>query len=151
MDEHVQEEGINRYDELLYDVLLKNQCAATNLKNLFSDDMQAASKYIKVGRQFWKYDEVTDEFDLITITYVRSGIAFYVKEGETEENSFGTRSVVAALLYPRVIYLQDVAEQIKVYYPDFNPEYLVTMYKRMELDIPRYYIKIDIDFKIILA
>lgn len=151
MDEHVQEEGINRYDELLYDVLLKNQCAATNLKNLFSDDMQAASKYIKVGRQFWKYNEVTDEFDLITITYVRSGIVFYVKEGETEENSFGTRSVVAALLYPRVIYLQDVAEQIKVYYPDFNPEHLVTMYKRMELDIPRYYIKIDIDFKIILA
>lgn len=149
MDEHEQEEGMSsQFDELLYDVLLKNQCAATNLRKLFSDDMLAASKYIQAGRQFWQYNDSTREFDLITITYVRSGIAFYVKEGETEEDSFGTRSIAAALLYPRVIYLQDVAEQIKEYRPDFNPEHLVTMYKRMTLDIPRDYMKIDVDYNI---
>ena len=85
MDEHVQKEGMNSwFDDLLYDVLLKNQRAATNLRNLFSDDMLAASKYIQAGRQFWQYNASTREFDLINITYVRSGIAFYVKEGETE-------------------------------------------------------------------
>lgn len=135
-------------EDFLYDVLLKNHSAAANLRKMFSDDMRAASKYLKVGRQFWKYNDNTEEFDLITITYIRSGIAFYVKEGEEEENSFGTKSLAAGLLYPRIIYLQDIAEFIKENHKDFNPEELVTMYKRMPLDIPRDYMKIDVDYDI---
>ena len=152
MEKYDSKKGLSQFmEDFLYDILLKNHSAAANLRKMFSDDMQAASKYLKVGRQFWKYNDNTEEFDLITVTYIRSGIVFYVKEGEEEEQSFGTKSLAAGLLYPRIIYLQDIAEFIKENHKDFNPEGLVTMYKRMPLDIPRDYMKIDIDYNIKLC
>lgn len=136
------------WDDFIYDVLLRGHKAATNLRKMFSDDMQAASKYIKANRQFWKYNDETNEFDLIFITCVRSGIVFYVREGQETEESFGALSVTAGLLYPRVIYLRDIADFIKERQPNFKPENLKTMYERMPLDKPREYMKIDIDFNI---
>jgi hypothetical protein len=55
---------------------------------------------------------------------------------------------MARMLYPRVIYLQEVADAFREYMPDFDPDDLVKMYKRMKLDIPADYVKIDVDFTI---
>lgn len=137
-------------DYLVYDVILKDSTAATSLYELFSKDSDAAAKYFKEGRQFWNYDYEQERYVLITVTYVRSGIVFYVREDcdNKREDSFGVKSIMARMLYPRVIYLQEVADAFREYMPDFDPDDLVKMYKRMKLDIPADYVKIDIDFTI---
>lgn len=137
-------------DYLVYDVILKDSVAATSLYELFSKDSDAAAKYFKEGRQFWSYDYEQERYVLITVTYVRSGIVFYVREDcdNKREDSFGVKSIMARKLYPRVIYLQEVADALKENMPDFDFDELVKMYKRMKLDIPADYVKIDIDLTI---
>ena len=121
--------------------------AATRLHDVFANNIEGMKNYFQVGRQFWMYDEKKEEYVLITITYVRSGIVFYTEEDEIEERSFGSGSVFAELLYPRVLYLKDVYNL--TFQGDMSEkppyEHLVAMYTTMKLDVPADYVKIDIE------
>ena len=102
--------------------------------------------YIKVGRQFWKYNDEKNVFELITITYVRSGVAFYTTEGYEGEQYLSKGCIGLSLLYPRVLYLKDIYENSRLSENDNPPyEHLVEMYTKMQLDIPVDYVKIDIE------
>lgn len=138
------------HDEIVRQFLDGYYCsatAATRLHDVFANNIEGMKKYFKVGRQFWMYDDLQMKYVLITITYIRSGIVFYTEEDEIEERSFGSGSVFAELLYPRVLYLKDVYNL--TFQGDMSEkppyEHLVEMYTKMQLDIPADYVKIDIE------
>ena len=135
-------------NDFLYGVILKDQHAATEMWTMFNKDRDAIAAAFKPGRKFWMFNEHTYEFDLITITYVRSGVAFYKKEQNGPEEYMGTRSLSAAMLYPRRIYIQEIVNYLKNTGVSYKKEDVIEMYKRMPLDIPRDYMKITIDFTV---
>ena len=121
--------------------------AATRLHDVFANNIEGMKNYFQVGRQFWMYDDLQMKYVLITITYIRSGIVFYIAENDYMERSFGSGSVFAELLYPRVLYLKDVYNL--TFQGDMSEkppyEHLVAMYTTMKLDVPADYVKIDIE------
>lgn len=135
-------------NDFLFDVLLKNQRAATKLWTMFNKDKDAIAATFKPGRKFWMFNEDKLEFELITITYVRSDVAFYIKQQDDIEEYIDTHSMAAAMLYPERIYIQEIINHLKNTGIPFKPNNIIEMYKRMPLSIPRDYIKITIDFAI---
>ena len=135
-------------NDFLYGVLLKDQHAATEMWIMFNKDKDAIAATFKPGRKFWMFNDNTLEFELITITYVRSGVAFYKKQQDGPEEYMGTRSIAAAMLYPRRIYIQEIINHLKNTGVSFKADDVIEMYKRMPLDIPRDYMKITIDFTV---
>lgn len=103
----------------------KKILADTRLYDMFDKDIESVSDYIKTGRQFWMYNEFTCRHELITITYKRGSVAFYKKDGENEEKHLLTRSIGASWLYPRHIYVDDVAKRLvkKGAYDNYNDAY----------------------------
>lgn len=135
-------------NDILYNVVLKGNHAATEMWTMFNKDKDAIAAAFKPGRKFWMFNDSTYEFDLITITYVRSGVAFYKKQQDGPEEYMGTRSIAAAMLYPRRIYIQEIINHLKNTGVSFKVDDVIEMYKRMPLDIPRDYMKITIDFTV---
>ena len=132
--------------EQFLDGYYSSATAATRLHDVFPHNSEGIWNYIKVGRQFWKYNDEENVFELITITYVRSGVAFYTTEGYEEEQFLPKGCIALHLLYPRVLYLKDIYESSKLMENDKPPyEHLVEMYTKMKLDIPADYVKIDIE------
>lgn len=132
--------------EQFLDDYYSSATAATRLHDVFPHNLEGIWNYIKVGRQFWKYNDEKNVFELITITHVRSGVAFYTTEGCKDEQYLPKGCIGLDLLYPRVLYLKDIYEFSKLTDNDKPPyEHLVAMYTKMRLDIPADYVKIDIE------
>ena len=73
------------------------------LNDLFSKDDAALQAYIQEGREFWFFDNGI--WKKLKVTYVRSGVMFFVFENEPEKekawflSSFNAVSLVAAQIY----------------------------------------------------
>lgn len=120
--------------------------AATMLHDVFPNNLEGIWKYVKVGRQFWQYNVDKEIYELITITYIRSGVAFYTTEGYDGEKYLPKGCIGLDLLYPRVLYLKDIYDFSRLSENDKPPyEHLVAMYTKMRLGIPADYVKIDIE------
>ena len=82
----------------------KDETWSSALNDLFSHDDPAAMSYIKEGREFWYFDP-GNSWRKIRITYVRSGVMFFVFEDEPDKekawflSSFNAISLVAAHIY----------------------------------------------------
>ena len=99
-----------KFTEEIIDILNHNYSNTTftsRLYDMFSKDDEAIMSYIKPGRLFWHYDIDLEAFRKIRITYVRSGVMFYVyedkpdgEEGAWFMQSFNAMSLHAAQIYP---------------------------------------------------
>lgn len=97
----------NGFDEIL-DILNKDYSKSTftsNLHDMFNHHDEAIEAYIKPGRKFWHYD-LNGNYRKLTITYVRTGVMFFVFDDEPEIEyawfirSFNGYSLYAAQIYP---------------------------------------------------
>ena len=118
----------------------KPNYADTRLYDMLDKDIESISDYIKTGRQFWVYNYKTDKYDLITVTYRRGNVAFYKKDGTDVENAFFVNSAGACFLYPRNIYVKDLANfMIKrghfLSYKD-SYDYVIRLLKEYTLYVP---------------
>ena len=139
--------------EEIFDLMMKDKIFATRLYDMLCKNNDMIWDYIKVGRQFWKYNEKEWKYDLITITYIRSGVAFFITEGKEDlgEDYALAGSFGIGMLYPRVVYVNDIANLYVKYYPeeDDKKEYesIRHMFEIMKPDIPDNNVKIDVDFE----
>lgn len=112
----------------------KKICLSTQLDKLYGKDNYQS--HIKVGKEYWWcfFDEkdVTPGWHKIRITYLRSGIVFYVMTDmpEVPERNFAVGSLMAATLVPAELDpTRDLAEELKgfkdqrLYY--FDPTYTI--------------------------
>ena len=74
------------------------------LNDLFKNDDEALQAYIKEGREFWYFD-TGNSWRKLRVTYVRSGVMFFVFEDEPDNEkawflgSFNAISLIAAQIY----------------------------------------------------
>ena len=113
----------------------KKICLSTQLDKLYGKDNYQS--HIKVGKEYWWcfFDEkdVTPGWHKIKVTYLRSGIAFYVITDAPgyAEKSFAVGSLMAATLVPAELDpIRDLAKEFedsslarKLYY--FDPTYTI--------------------------
>lgn len=113
---------------------------STRLYDMFAKDIEGINDYIKVGRRFWMYNVKKGRHELITITYKRANVAFYVKDGGKEENAMFTNSPGASWLHPRHIYVDDVAKHLvkKGSYSNYDDAYndVCRFYREYGIDVP---------------
>ena len=75
------------------------------LWDMFAKDKQSIEAYIKPNREFWHFDG-SKGFRKLKVTYVRSGVMFFVFEDEPDIEkawfigSFNSDSLHAAQIYP---------------------------------------------------
>ena len=137
--------------DYLLDEYYEKRVAATRLHDMFPHDLEAVWDYIQEGRQFWDYDDKERIYKLITITYKRSGVAFYTVEGSDDEHYFCHGSIHADLLYPRVVHVQDIINNAKKKYNtkhkyEVKEQDIIDLYTKMKLHIPADYVQIDVEF-----
>ena len=77
------------------------------LYDMFGKHSDAIDAYIKPGREFWHYDGEKRRYRKLKITYVRSGVMFFVFEDDPDNvehawfiGSFNCDSLYAAQIYP---------------------------------------------------
>lgn len=90
--------------DMLYDGY-SNTTFTSQLYEMFGKHTEGMAEYIKEGREFWFYDGDKRDFRKLKVTYVRSGVMFFVFEDEEKEhawfiNSFNCCSLHAAQIYP---------------------------------------------------
>lgn len=73
---------------------------------MFGKHYEAIDAYIKEGKEFWHYDGEKKCYRKLKVTYVRTGVMFFVFEDEPEKehawfiSSFNCNSLLAAQIYP---------------------------------------------------
>lgn len=81
-----------------------NTTYTSQLYEMFSKDDKAIKAYIKEGREFWHFNG--SKYRKLKVTYVRSGVMFFVFEDEPDVeqawfiSSFNACSLYAAQIYP---------------------------------------------------
>ena len=76
------------------------------LWEMFGKNNEAIESYIKEGREFWHYDGNTNSYRKLKVTYVRSGVMFFVYDDAPDKEyawftgSFNAGSLFAAQIYP---------------------------------------------------
>lgn len=114
--------------------------AETRLYDLFDKDIEDIADYIQVGRMFWMYNEQLKAYKLIEITYVRASVAFYKQVGSVEEKAFFKNSAGACFLYPRHIFVDDVAKHVlkRGWFENYGEAYqsVYTFFRKYPLDVP---------------
>lgn len=114
--ENLSEQAKKKYNaefektkQLFYDSLVgdySNTTFTSRLYEMFCKNQDAIKAYIKPGREFWYYDGEKSCYRKMKITYVRSGIMFFVFEDEPEVElgwficSFASMTLYAAQIYP---------------------------------------------------
>lgn len=127
----------NKVSKIMYKFLGANKFqVATCLYDVFSHDSEACWNYIQVGRQFWVWNDSVEKFELLTITYKRSGVAFYVKDNSEKEYFILEGSYNGTHIRPRIIYIKDVADFLNEKTGKDCTEDVRLMYQSMEPDIP---------------
>lgn len=83
-----------------------NTVFTSQLHDMFGKHGDAIDSYIKPDREFWYYDGNKRCYRKLKITYVRSGVMFFVFEDEPDVEhawfigSFNCDSLFAAQIYP---------------------------------------------------
>lgn len=83
-----------------------NTTFTSRLYDMFGKDGYAIDAYIKPDREFWYYDGEKMKYRKLKITYVRTGVMFFVFDDEPEVEhawfigSFNCDSLYAAQIYP---------------------------------------------------
>lgn len=92
-------------DELV-EALLGNATYTSMLYDMFSKHNEAVESYVKVGREFWHYDGTLRKYRKLKVTYVRTGVMFFVFEDDPETehawfiSCFDAMNLRAAQIYP---------------------------------------------------
>jgi hypothetical protein len=98
--------------KLVSDILKEdysNTTFTSQLHEMFGKCDGAIKAYVKPGREFWYYDGDKICYRKLKVTYVRTGVMFFVFEDEPEVEvawficSFASRTLYAAQIYPREI------------------------------------------------
>ena len=99
--------------QLLEDILTGDYSHTTYspmLADIFGrNNVDIFSAYIKPGREFWYFDTETSNFRKIKVTYVRTGVMFFVYEDEPKTEHamfmgcFDATTLHAAQIYPHEI------------------------------------------------
>lgn len=93
----------------------------TRLYELFCKQDANVKAYIKVGRKFWHYDTEKRYWRKLTVTYVRTGVMFFVFDDEPNvEHAWFTGSFNALMLHAAEIYPYEIEELLSSQYPDNN-------------------------------
>ncbi len=129
----------------LYNELYGNKPFATEMHNMFSDNIEYMWTYVQVGRQFWDYNDLTARYELITITYKRSGVAFYITDSDETEHYILKGSAHLGLLYPRIIYAEDLKQYAKECY-GYSEEQVNDMLTTLKPATPADNVQIDVQF-----
>lgn len=112
----------DQIDQLIHDFILhdySNVTYATRLYDLFCKHDELIIAYIKVGRKFWEYDEKKGCFRKLTVTYVRTGVVFYVFEDEPEvERAAFICSFRVLMWNVAEIYPYEIGTLLSTYYPE---------------------------------
>lgn len=114
--------------EEIYDILNHNYSNAifsSRLYDIFCKKDEIITSYIKPNREFWHYDGSRSDFRKLKITYVRSGVMFFVFEDDpTVEHAwfmdcFNCVMLHAAQIYPHEIgkLLSNCFEEAEEYVP----------------------------------
>ncbi len=91
----------------------------TRLYELFCKQDEAVKKYIKVGRKFWHYDGDKMGWRKLTVTYIRSGVMFFIFDDEPEiEHAWLLGSISALSLHAAEIHPYEISEILREQYPD---------------------------------
>ena len=91
----------------------------TSLYSLYEKDYDNyIPKVIKKGRKFWYWDNETQRYKLITVTYTRSGVFFYTREDDNDEWTANMRSFWAMMLHPEVLDLNEYINYLNEVYND---------------------------------
>ena len=108
--------------------LLENNYSNTTftsmLWEMFGKHSDAIDAYIKEGREFWYYDGQKMSYRKLKVTYVRTGVMFFVFEDEHETEhawfigSFNCDSLFAAQIYP-----YEIAKLLSKYYPNASEDF----------------------------
>lgn len=83
-----------------------NATYTSQLYEMFCKHDDAIKAYIKEGREFWYYDGEKWKYRKLKVTYVRTGVMFFVFEDEPDTehawfiSSFNGCSLYAAQIYP---------------------------------------------------
>lgn len=76
----------------------------STLKGLFGNNIHKIRDYIKPGQIYWEFSELENKWTRIKITYIRSGVFFYVYVNEPDrELYFLDRSYTMLQLVPETI------------------------------------------------
>ena len=91
----------------------------TRLYELFCKEDEFVKAYIKVGRKFWYYDGEKMCWRKLTVTYVRTGVMFFIFDDEPEvEHAWFMGSVNVLSLRAAEIYPDEISEILRGLYPD---------------------------------
>lgn len=91
----------------------------TRLYELFCKNDAFVEAYIKVGRKFWHYDDKNKKWRMLTVTYVRTGVMFFIFDDEPDvEFAFFIRSFHCLMMRAAEIYPNEISKIMAERYPD---------------------------------
>lgn len=82
----------------------------STMVDIFGKDCKKYELYYQIGRQFWYFNE--NKWNLITISYKRSGIIFYTISGTEEEGWMPISCIDSMHLVPQTIYLSELPYKV---------------------------------------
>ena len=95
----------------------------SRLYEMFGKHTESIEEYIKVGREFWFYNVETKSFQKLKVTYVRSGVVFFVFEGEEEEHAWFISSFNCGTLYAAQIYPYEIGKILSKWHKGADKEF----------------------------
>ena len=99
----------DNFSQIITDILdenYSNSVFTSQLYDMFGKHGDAIDSYIKQDREFWYYDGNKRCYRKLKITYVRSGVMFFIFEDEPDVEHawfigcFNCDSLFAAQIYP---------------------------------------------------
>ena len=121
----MQEE--QRVKDYIIDILnedYSNVIYTSRLYDMFSKHTEAIESYIKPNRDFWYYDGEKGNYHKLKVTYVRSGVMFFVFEDEPNtEHAWFIGSFNCCSLYAAQIYPYEIGKLLSEYYANADKEF----------------------------
>lgn len=103
--------------DMLYDGY-SNTTFTSQLYEMFGKHTEGMAEYIKEGREFWFYDGDKRAFRKLKVTYVRSGVMFFVFEDEEKEHAWFINSFNCCSLYATQVYPYEIGKILSRWYED---------------------------------
>ena len=119
-----KEEMTQQYINEILNNDFSNSVFTSRLYDMFGKHGDAIDAYIKEGREFWYYDGEKRCYRKLKITYVRTGVMFFVFDDDTENEhawfigSFNCDSLFAAQIYP-----YEIGKLLSKYYEDAEKDF----------------------------
>lgn len=116
-----------KLEQMLIDMFnedYSNTTFTSQLYDMFGKHTDIIDAYIKPDREFWYYDGEKREYRKLKITYVRTGVMFFVFEDEPEvEHAWFISSFNCASLFAAQIYPYEIGRLLSKYYEDADKEF----------------------------